>query len=181
MNISFAIPKQFTRGDRVVWSESISGASNAVDVLSCFIRGQSSLDLTGVGDSNNLDTWNFEIVEAISDTLIAGIYQAQFVLYSQAEGKKTLGMTKIEVCASFANLTSLDTRLPEEKELEEIDKAISALSNGVAEYYIGTRKVRYIDVYQLYERQRYLRNRIAKIKNRCHIGGVNVGINFDRG
>jgi hypothetical protein len=178
MNI-FAIPKQFTQGDRVVWSESISGASNAIDVLSCFIRGQSSLDLTGVADPNNLDTWNFEIVEAMNDTLIAGIYQAQFVLYSQA-GKKTLGISKIELCPAFTNLTSLDTRLEEEKELEEISKAISALSNGVAEYYIGTRKVRYIDVYQLYERQRYLRNRIAKIKNRSIIGGVNVGVNFNR-
>ena len=42
----FTIPTTFTQGDRVVWKQRLTGYNSATDTLTCFIRGQSSLDLT---------------------------------------------------------------------------------------------------------------------------------------
>lgn len=167
------IPKQITQGDRITWRFGIP-TPPATSVVSIFIRGQSSLNLTGAFNSY---FWEFEITPSQSEDLLPGRYKAQLVAYS-VDGKKTLGVFDLEVLPSFENLTELDTRTSEEKELEELEFAIAKLSSGVAEYYIGTRRVRYSELPQLYERQEYLRNRIAMIKNRGSIGGRNVGIRF---
>lgn len=174
--MKFNIPLQITQGDRVIWSEQVTEYNPGTDLLSCFIRGAYALDLTGVPNGNG---WDFEIAESTSALLSPGFYQAQFVAFSAGAGRKTLGVVKLEVCPSFENLTELDTRTAEEKELEQLNIAIAKLSDGVAEYYIGDRRVRYQDLGSLYERQKYLRNRIAKIKNRASIGGRNVGVRFE--
>jgi hypothetical protein len=176
----FNIPQKFTQGDRLEWSETKWDFDNRTEIMSCFLRGQTGLDLTGIPDPDNYNKWNFEVGEQTSFVLLPGLYNAQFVVFGPGVGRKALGIVSVEVLPSFELLTNLDTALTEEKELEEVEKAIASLSNGVAEYYIGTRKVRYVDLSQLYERQRYLKNRIAKIKNRSLIGGLNVGVNFDR-
>ena len=168
------IPKEIVAGDRVTWFERVDGISSVDTVGSYFLRGNSSLDLTGVPDR---DGWYFEITEAQSNEVKPGVYFCQFVIYPLS-GRKTLGTISITVNPSFESLSELDTRLPEERELIAVSEAIKKLSNGVAEYEIGSRKVRYHDLQQLYQRQTYLRNRIAKIKNPNSLGGRNVGIRF---
>jgi hypothetical protein len=94
-------------------------------------------------------------------------------------GRHTLGTVDLEVLPSFENLTELDPRTDDEKELEEVTKAIAAvISGGVAEYYIGSRRVRYQDLQLLTDRQRELRQRIAIASGRIKPGGTNVGISF---
>lgn len=172
----FNIPQSFTQGDRVTWFQGLAATYDpATDTLSCFIRGQSALDLTGVPTGLG---WNFEITPIQSAALIAGKYQAQLVVYPVG-GRKTLGTYNLTVCPSFENLTELDTRDEDEKELEDITKAIAQVaSKGVAEYEIKGRKVTYQDLNALTNRQIYLRNRIAKKKNKNLIGGRNVPFEF---
>lgn len=176
LSCKLAIPTRITQGDRVTWSETVADSDNAIDLLTFFVRGQFALDLTGVPDVEDKTQWHFEIIESTASVLAPGIYHAQLVLFSSGFGKQTLGVTPLEVEPSFELLTSLDTRSSEEKELAELEKAIAQLSNGVQEYYIGTRRVRYADLNQLYERQKYLKNRIAKMKRPRAIGGRNVGV-----
>ena len=174
----FNIPKQITQGDTVSWSETLDEYNPATDTLKCFIRGQSALDLTGVSNGNQ---WDFTIDTNQSILLAAGKYNTQFVI-EFSTNKKALGTTELLVCPSFENMSKLETRSPDEIELEEITKAILKLSSGaVSEYWIGDRKLRYQDLEQLTERQQYLRNRIAMRKNPSRIGGRNVGIKFSNG
>ncbi len=183
----FNIPKQFTQGDCITWKEKLDQYNPATDNLSCFIRGQNgSLDLTAtplpsasplLGGTEG--GWEFLIPEVSSATLAPGVYKVQFVIVTAAKGRQTLGEADLEVCPSFEDLTTFDARDADEIELEAITKAIAELSSkNVAEYYIGTRRVRYNNLTELYERQKYLRNRIAKRKNKSTIGGRNVGIRF---
>ena len=171
----FNIPTQITQGDLITWSQELEGYNPVTDTLSCFIRGQSAvLDLNG-------DGWDFEITSAQSANLTPGAYKTQFVIFSGSD-RTTLGHTDLLVCLSFENLTEFDTRDSNEKELEAITKAIAQLSNGVAEYYIGDRRVRYQDLGELSKRQRELRNRIAMAKNPGIIGEktlvLGLGINY---
>ncbi len=170
----FNIPKQITQGDRITWTQELEGYNPATDTLSCFIRGQSALDLTGV---SNGSSWDFEITSPQSEALAPGQYKTQFVIF-QTSDRTTLGHTDLLVCPSFENLMEFDTRDEDEKELEAITSAIGKIaSGGIAEYYIGSRRARYQDLGQLTERQKYLRNRIA-MKKRGSVGGRNVGVRF---
>ncbi len=170
------IPKQITQGDDVAWSQTLEDYNPATDTLSCFIRGQSALDLTGVPNGNQ---WDFTLTSVQSQTLTPGKYKKQYVLFEGGTKRKTLSTTDLLVCPSFEDLTELDTRSEDEKELEEITKAILKLSSGaVSEYWIGDRKLKYQDLEQLTKRQQYLRHRVAMAKNRGAIGGRNVGVRF---
>ena len=172
----FNIPTQFTQGDSFSWYIKLGDYNPATDTLSCFIRGQSALDLTGI---SNADRWDFAITSVQSAELIPGKYKKQYVIFKNGTKRETLWTADLLVCQSFENLTELETRTPDEIELEAVTKAIAQLSSkNVAEYYIGTRKVRYNDLASLYERQKYLRNRIAKSKNKAAIGGRNVRAGF---
>ena len=173
----FTIPTTFTQGDRVVWKQRLTGYNSATDTLTCFIRGQSSLDLTAVGNPGYSDEWDFEMNLAQSNSLVAGRYKAQFVLFS-GNNRLTLGETEINVKPSFENLTELEVLDEDEKELQLLTIAIAKIaSGGVAEYYIGTRRARYQDLSELTKRQAYLRSRIAR-KKRGGVGGRNVGVSF---
>ncbi len=172
----YIIPN-LTQGDRVTWTEKLPDYNPATDTLSCFIRGEVQLDLTATADNG---VWLFVISESESQRLPPGKNRAQLVIYPGGTGRKTLAESDFTVCQSFENLSEpIDTRDPDEIELEEITKAIAKLVSGaVAEYYIGTRRVRYVDLDSLTRRQTYLRNRLAKKKNPSFIGGRNVGIRF---
>jgi hypothetical protein len=94
--------------------------------------------------------------------------------------RNTIGHGVIEIIQDLAIATpGFDGRSPEEKELAALNEAIAKLASGaVSEYRIGDRMMRYQDLSQLTQRQQYLRNRIAKIKNPGSIGRRNVGIRF---
>jgi hypothetical protein len=174
--IKFNIPTTITQGDRVTWKEILPDYNPVIDTLSCFVRGATALDLTGIPGG---DGWDFLIGSTQSQALMVGTYQVQFVIYQAGVNRQALGITELVVCTDFEGLTTLETRSPDEIELEAITKAIAAVvQGGTAEYRIGDRMVRYQDLTQLTERQRYLRNRIAKAKNPQNIGGRNVGIRF---
>ncbi|MEY2831658.1 MAG: hypothetical protein RLZZ574_916, partial [Cyanobacteriota bacterium] len=187
--IKFHIPTTITQGDRVTWKEILPDYNPVIDTLSCFVRGATALDLTGVA---TVDGWDFVIDSTESQALAVGTYRVQFVIYqagahgsldasrlsavARRVNRQALGITELVVCQGFEGLTTLETRSPDEIELEAITKAIAAVvQGGTAEYRIGDRMVRYQDLAQLTERQRYLRNRIAKVKNPGSIGGRNVG------
>jgi hypothetical protein len=174
--IKFNIPKSFTQGDRVSWWEHFPEHNPLTDTLSCFIRGlNSALDLTAIG---SVDGFEFTLNEASSMQLVPGNYQAQFVIYPSS-GRLTLGKIKLTVLSSFEDLTTIDPRSDDEKELEQITIAIAKLASGaVSEYRIGDRLMRYQDLSALTQRQQYLRNRIAKAKKPKNIGGRNVGVRF---
>ena len=172
----FNIPKQITQGDKTTWTEKLPDYNPLTDTLSCFIRGQTALDLTGTATAEG---WNFAIESAQSETLTPGKYKTQFVILEFGTDRKTLGTTELLVCPSFEKLTELETRSPDEIELEAITKAINKLACGaVSEYWIGDRKLKYQNLEQLTKRQQYLRNRIAMKKNPRAIGGRNVEIKF---
>lgn len=177
--IIWNIPQKITQGDRVTWTQNLDGFDSAVDTLSCFLRGQSSaVDLTG--SPLLLGGWEFSLTEAQSANLQDDKYKAQFVIFASVLGRQTLGSQHLIVLPSFEALTTLETRSPDEIELEQITMAIAKLVSGaVAEYRIGDRMMRYQDLEQLTKRQRELRNRIAMSKNPRNIGGRNVGIRFD--
>lgn len=176
--IRFNIPTTITQGDRFTWVEHLSLYNPLVDTLYCYIRGQSgALDLTA---DCLIDGFEFTVESAQTMVLSPGKYKAQFVILKSSGRRKTLGLASLLVLPSFEGLTTLETRSEDEIELEAITKAIAAVvSGGTAEYRIGDRMVRYQDLAVLTERQRYLRNRIAKTKNPGSIGGRNVGIRFD--
>ncbi len=187
MAINWNIPKSFTQGDRITWKEKLDQYNPATDNLSCFIRGQNgSLDLTAtplpsasplVGGTEG--GWEFNIPEVSCATLAPGAYKVQLVIVSAAKGRQTLGEAELEFCPSFEDLTTFDARDADEIELEAITQAIATLAKGgVAEYYIGDRRMRYQDLGDLTKRQQYLRNRIAMSKNPNNVGGRNVGIRF---
>ena len=171
----FNIPKQITQGDKTTWTEKLPDYNPLTDTLSCFIRGQKALDLTGTATTEG---WDFTIESAESETLIPGKYKTQFVILEFGTDRNTLGTTELIVCPSFEKLTELETRSADEIELEAITQAIARHSNGVKEYWIGDRKMEYRDLQELYDRQQYLRTRIAMAKNPSRIGGSNVGIRF---
>jgi hypothetical protein len=175
--MNWTIPQKITQGDRVTWTQDLEDYNSSTDTLSCFIRGISpGFDLTGVANNN---CWDFVINETQSAALAPGKYQAQFVIFEAATQRKALGIAQLLVCPSFDNLTEIDFRSADEIELELITVAIAKLATGsVAEYRIGDRMMRYQDLSQLTQRQQYLRNRIAKMKNPGGIGGRNVGIRF---
>ena len=127
--IIWTIPQKITQGDRITWTQNLDKFFPAVDILFCFIRGQSSLDLTGVG---NGFIWDFTITEAQSTTLLPGKYQTQFVIFATGTGRQTLGSTDLIILPSFEALTELETRSPDEIELEQITTAIARLVSGAA-------------------------------------------------
>ena len=176
--IIWTVPQKITQGDRITWTQNLDALDSAFDTLSCFLRGQNSaLDLTGT--PLLLGGWEFLIPEAVGATLQTGKYKAQFVIFSVAKGRQTLGSTDLIVQPSFEAFTTLETRSPDEIELEQITMAIAKLVSGaVAEYRIGDRMMRYQDLEQLTKRQRELRNRIAMTKKSGNIGGRNVGVRF---
>lgn len=176
--MSWNIPTQITQGDFITWSEELPDYNPATDTLSCFIRGQSALDLTGVANGTK---WDFTLTSTQSDALIPSLYKTQFVIYAGGTNKTTLGSTDLVVCHSFENLTEFETRSADEIELEEITKAITKLSTGaVSEYEIGDRRMRYQDLDKLTARQRELRHRIAIASGRLKPGGRNVGVRFSQ-
>ncbi|MEO0015067.1 MAG: hypothetical protein RLZZ535_3456, partial [Cyanobacteriota bacterium] len=119
------------------------------------------------------------ILETQSATLLPGKYKTQFVINASGTGRQTLGSTDLIVLPSLEDLSTFETRTPDEIELEQITIAIAKLASGaVSEYRIGDRMVRYQDLSALTQRQQYLRNRIAKAKNPKSIGGRNVGVRF---
>ncbi len=120
----FNIPKQITQGDKITWSEKLPDYNPLTDTLSCFIRGQTALDLTGTPTAEG---WYFTIDSAQSETLAPGKYNTQFVIESDTN-KKALGITELLVCPSFEKLTELETRSADEIELEKITKAINKLN-----------------------------------------------------
>ena len=171
----FAFPSSITKGDRAEWFVKVSGYDSRLITASIFVRGETALDLTGTTVTGG---WNFEITTAQSQSLKPGIYLAQLVLFGDSLGRKTIGNQSLTVHASLEDVTQIDTRSNEQRELELVTEAIEKLSNGVAEYYIGDRRMRYTDLPQLYERQKYLQNRIAKLNNRSFVGGRNVAYGF---
>ena len=170
--MDLSIPQVITQGDRVIWQEDIFMFDPAKHTLAYFIRGESgSLNLTAIGTS-------FEISGDQSIGIEPGRYKAQLVFFGLSI-RQTLGVVDLQVNPSFENLTTVETKTPDEIELEAITKAIAIVaSGGVAEYYIGDRRVRYQDLTGLTERQNYLRRRIAFKLNPGLIGGRNVGVGF---
>ena len=71
-----------------------------------------------------------------------------------------------------------DVDLVDEIELEAVTQAILKHSHGKKEYWIGDRKIEYRDLQELYDRQQYLRTRIAIASGKLKPGGRNVGIGF---
>ena len=171
----FNIPNQITQGDNINWSQTLDDYKPADGTLKCFIRGTTKLDLVGVPHFNQ---WNFFATSSQTQTLKPGKYKTQFAFFELSGEKNTLGGTELLVCLSFEKLTELETRSVDEIELEAITQAISRHSNGVKEYWIGDRKMEYRDLNELYQRQAYLRHRIAMRKNPSAIGGRNVPIRF---
>ena len=171
----FNIPLKITQGDAVTWSEEIAEYDPNVDTLICYVRGESRLDLAA---TNNSGLFEFAITSDQSNDLQPGKYKAQFVIDPQLGQRKTLGIAEFEVCPSFANLDSLETRSPDEIELEELNKAIAKLATGVQEYEIGERRVKYTDLPSLYKRKRQLQRRINLKKNPHLRNGRNTQINF---
>lgn len=171
----FNIPKQITQGDTVEWSEILNNYNTATDTLKCFIRGASSLDLTGVANGNQ---WDFYIDANQSALLTPGKYKTQFKIFEFSGENKTLGATELLVCPSFESLTEIEVRSADEIELEAVTQAIAKHSNGIKEYWIGDRKMEYRDLNELYQRQRELRQRIAIASGRIKPGGKNVGVSF---
>ena len=170
------IPKQITQGDRVTWSQKLTGFNPLTDALFCYIRGASALDIPSVPTTAG---WVFTISSAQSNSLKPGNYKTQFAIFESGEDKTTLGSTDLLILPSFENLTEIETRSADEIELEQITIAINKLVSGaVAEYEIGDRRMRYQDLSQLTRRQEYLRARVAMAKNRGRIGGLNVGASF---
>ena len=173
----FNIPQKITQGDAVTWTEEIAEYNPNTDNLICYVRGQARLDLTAT-NSNGL--FEFAITSDQSNDLQPGKYKAQFVIEPRSGQRKTLGIAEFEICPSFANLDTLETRTPDEIELEELNKAIAKLSSrAVAEYYIGDRRVRYADLPNLYQRQIYLQRRINLKKNPHLKNGRNTLIGFN--
>ena len=169
----FNIPTQITQGDRISWFEHLSDYNPLTDTLKCFIVGKSaSLTGTSGGSSNGFE---FEITSVQSQALEPGKYKVQFAIFVNGSDKTTLGTTDLEVCPSFEGLTELDTRSDDEKELEELNKA---LSKGITEYRIGDRMMRYHSLEELSKRQKHLRNRIAIAQGRIKPGGRNLGVGF---
>lgn len=168
----FSIPSRITQGDLIEWLQILDNYNPATDILKCFIRGKSALDLTGVA---NGDGWNFTIDSTQSALLNSGKYKSQFVIFEFGTDKKTLGTTDLLVCSSFESLTELDTRSADEIELEEIN---NALNKGITEYRIGDRMMRYHSLEELSKRQKYLRNRIAIAQGKIKPGGRNLGVGF---
>ncbi|MEM7756577.1 MAG: hypothetical protein AAF298_00395 [Cyanobacteria bacterium P01_A01_bin.40] len=181
--MNFNIPSQITQGDSIKWVENFSGHDSLVDVMKCFIVGQSnSLTVSGNAIASGFE---FEISGSMSQILQPGKYKAQFAFFLDyvnvgSDRKNTLGTTNLLVCPSFESLTELETRSADEIELEAITKAINKLASGaVAEYYIGDRRMRYQDLGELTKRQQYLRTRIAIASGRIKAGGRNVGVRFN--
>lgn len=173
------IPQTITQGDHRTWIETKENYDYLADHLKIFIRGQSALDLQS---ANLYNGWGFEITSAQSMALLPGKYKAQIVVFPHLDERFALDIISLEVLASFESLTTLETRTPDEIELEQITMAIAKLVSGaVAEYRIGDRMMRYQDLEQLTKRQRELRNRIAMALNPKNIGGRNVGIRFENG
>ena len=170
----FNIPKEFYSGDRVTWTEEL--AIQSVDTFALFVRGPFPLDLTGIRSGTG---WLFEISEEKSEALLPGLYRANFVVFVAGTGRKTIGSTQFSVLPNPATVGTVDNRFREEIELELVRSAIVKVAEGgVAEYEIGERRVRYSSLDELYQRERYLVNRIAKLKNRSIIGGRSVPIRF---
>ena len=164
----------FVRGDRVTWHEKLNNFDNNSDALACFIRGQADLDLTGVP---NGDGWDFTITEAQSQTLVAGYYKAQFVIFGETAGRQTISTINIQVRPSLEHDGAIVD--PERAELEEITRAIATLSRGgIAEYQIKGRRVTYHDLNTLVKRQEYLRRRLAIRAGKIKPGGTNQRIRF---
>lgn len=175
--MTYNLPTSFVQGDYVEFKILLEYTSSAT--VTVFIRGMSNpLDLTGVHDGSN--GWDFQITETQSMAFDPGNYQIQLVVFDPH--RETLGVYPLHICPSFENQAEVDTRSPEEIELEQLNAAISALtSKNIAEYYIGIRRVRYHDLASLYDRQAYLRRRIARMKNKSSIGGCNVPVSFCEG
>ena len=177
------IPTQFTQGDRLSWREHLANFNPVSDVLKVFIVGQkNTLTVTGNGGVSGFE---FSVSSTATQILQPGKYKAQFVIFEdflnlETENKTTLGLTDLIVLPSFEGLTELETRTPDEIELEQITQAIAKLVSGaVAEYRIGDRMMRYQDLDALTRRQEYLRRRIAIANGKVSPGGRNVGVSFN--
>ncbi|WP_319419477.1 hypothetical protein [Pleurocapsa sp. FMAR1] len=169
-------PKSIVSGDFKKWISTLPEYPPTEWQLSWAIRGESVLDLVASPYDGNYQT---QISSTQSANLLPGTYSWQ-AMVTRGNERTTIATGSIMVIQDLARAsTGFEARFSDEIELELLTKAIAELSSkNVAEYYIGTRKVRYNDLASLYERQKYLRNRIAKLKNKSSIGGRNVGVSF---
>lgn len=157
------LPSILTSGDSLNWEESIDNFSPLDWNLTILIRGEKKqLDLVGIA---NDDTWLFALDTKTSSLLDPGKYWAQYVVFNDVD-RKTLETVELTVNPSFAQLKNYDGRHPDEIELEQVGLAIATVANdGISEYEINGRKVRYQDLSELIRLRDKLRVRIAKRNN----------------
>ncbi|MCG9891092.1 MAG: hypothetical protein MH252_08455 [Thermosynechococcaceae cyanobacterium MS004] len=167
------VPKTFAAGDSVVWTDAeIYGADGLLftsDVysLSFAFRGTQALNAVAVADGAG-----FKTTLTATANIAPGDYFWQAYITKISTGERlTIAEGRTRVAPNLAALTTaFDGRSETEKQLDQVNAAISARLAGkaVAEYQILGRNLKYVPLTELQEMRRQLHrelNQSAQAKN----------------
>jgi hypothetical protein len=170
-------PSSIVNGSKIVWRESrvwedipIADRTGSIDPAAWDLAYRIAGTTTALWTSTaNGGEWLFILEKATTALLPPGDYWAQFQLTDRADASNQfLGdRISLKVEENFGAISSpADFRTSAEKELSQIEAAISAILEGkAASYSLAGRSVTALDLTALYNRQARIKARIDREKN----------------
>ena len=166
------IPRTFTAGDSLVWSDlaAVDGQGDPVEsptwTLTYYLRTNTAAEgATVVGVADAVGGWDFTVAAATTTGFDAGTWSWTAQATSGAL-VLTLGCGSLTVLPSLAYTgtpTAFDGRSQSQKDLEAVQTAIrTIIAGGVTQYAIGNRQATKLDLGMLIKREKDLKGIVAR-------------------
>jgi len=153
-------PTSIRAGDSAIWTISDpdypAGAGWALTYTFINVAGKFSIASTASGDSHAV-----HVLPAVTALYAAGDYAWQCVA-SDGTDAVTIRTGTITVIASFAAATTLDARSFAQKTLAALEAWIENHDQGVAEYEIAGRRMKYIPITDLLKLRDQFKNEVRR-------------------
>lgn len=163
-----AIPASFTAGDLVTWTQE--RAPEDATAITAYLRTNAASGATVAASGPVNGVWTFTLPAATTAQLTPGEWRLQEIATTPA-GAVTVNSASFSITQSLAyvgNPTAVDLRSQAQKDLDDVEAAIRALTTGAQEYWIGNsgngRKVRRADLAELIKWRDRLKAQVAAEK-----------------
>jgi len=163
-----AIPASFTAGDLVTWTQE--KAPQGATAITAYLRTNAASGATIAASGPINGVWTFTLPAATTAQLTPGEWRVQEIATTPA-GPVTINSASFSITPSLAytgNPSAVDLRSQSQKDLDDVESAIRALTTGAQEYWIGNsgsgRKVRRADLAELIKWRDRLKAQVAAEK-----------------
>lgn len=163
-----AIPASFTAGDYVTWTQE--AAPEGTSAITAYLRTNAASGATVAATGPVNGAWKFSLSSSLTAQLTPGDWRLQEI--ATVKGcPTTINQSSFKITPSLAytgNAAAIDLRSTAQKDLDDVEDAIRALTTGAQEYWIGTggngRRVRRADLAELIKWRDRLKAQVAAEK-----------------